>query len=180
MNETMETADRGAFPIAPKDADLEAFWVHAINAARLNPAEAVMGQDEQLSLIPVAFSFGITRQEADDLCALVLSGAKRATSSYAPLYEQEGEALPEKGDLQILCDGAGVPRALLVNEAVQLAPFDQVGEKVAAAEGEGDRSLAYWRKVHQKIFQAECDSAGITFSRQGGVVTEYFKVLYAA
>ena len=137
-----------------------------------------MGQDEQLSLIPAAFSFGPGKAIAQSLCELVLKGQKKATSSYVPLYELAGEQLPQKGDLSILCDGDGIPRALLVNEAVQVTPFAQVGADVAAAEAEGDGTLAYWRKVHEEIFKEDAASGGIEFSPQGEVVTEFFKVLY--
>lgn len=114
--------------ITPAEADVEAFWVHAINAARLNPAEAVMGQSGFLSLRPPFFAYGETAQEADEFCAAVLAGTVKEIHSEIPsaanksVDEQTDSseaAMPRVGDLAILCDGKGVPRALIVTEQVE-------------------------------------------------------------
>ena len=44
-----------------------------------------------------AWSFG---SDADGLAALVLAGKKTATASAYPLYELEGEPLPQAGDIK--------------------------------------------------------------------------------
>lgn len=108
--------------IAPKEEDLEAFWVHAINVAKLNPAEAVMGQNDFLSLRPAAFAFGATRAEADRECAQLLAGEKTTIVTPAADYEGENSYLPQEGDLAIVCDGAGIPRALIVTKQVEVTP----------------------------------------------------------
>ncbi|WP_353066052.1 hypothetical protein [Arcanobacterium hippocoleae] len=61
---------------APRADYLDAFWTRAINAARLNPAEAFMAQDDLLSLRPAAFAFGDTAEMANMLCDLVISGKR--------------------------------------------------------------------------------------------------------
>ena len=33
-----------------------------------------------------------------------------------------------------------------------MVPFDEVDEEHAYLEGEGDRSLEYWREVHERFF----------------------------
>ena len=38
-------------------------------------------------------------------------------------------------------------------------PFDEVSKEHAYKEGEGDRSLAYWRDVHEDFFAEEFISA---------------------
>ena len=171
------SSDMSNEPLAPVEEALDAFWTRAITAARLNPAEAVMGQDDRLSLRPSAWAFGITREEADELCALVLSGKKTATSSYGPAYAP-GEGRPEAGDFSILLDGSGMPRALLQNDRIAVTPFNQVGEDVARAEGEGDLSLEYWKAEHERVFAEDAKASGAEFDPSGDVITEFFTVLY--
>lgn len=36
---------------------------------------------------------------------------------------------------------------IIENTAVSVLPYDEVTQEMAAMEGEGDRSLAYWRQV---------------------------------
>lgn len=42
--------------------------------------------------------------------------------------------------------------------------FMEVNEAHAYKEGEGDRSLAYWRKVHEEAFTKEWKEIKMTFS----------------
>jgi len=56
--------------------------------------------------------------------------------------------------------------------------FDQVTAEHAWKEGEGDKSLAFWRDVHEKFF-AEClREAGLEFTPDMKVVCEEFAVVY--
>ena len=57
-------------------------------------------------------------------------------------------------------------------------PFDQVTAEHAQKEGEGDRSLAHWRRVHEDFFRAELAEAGLEFSPDMPVVCEEFEVVY--
>jgi len=99
------------------------------------------------------WAFGHTKQEADELCALVVDGKKTATS--AALYHFEEEPPPEPGDKAVILDGSNRPRCVIEFTAVEPAVFDEVDAKFAFDEGEGDRSLAYWRKTHQEFFSRE-------------------------
>ncbi len=95
-----------------------------------------------------SFSFGDSPQLADELLALVLEGKKRATC-WAVC---EGLKGAEVGKCMAARDGAGRPRAVL--ETVELARrrFTEVDAAFAFDEGEGDRSLAYWRDAHRRYF----------------------------
>ena len=48
----------------------------------------------------------------------------------------------------------------------------------AFREGEGDRSLAYWRAVHEPFLTRELASAGRVFDEHAKVVCEEFEVVY--
>ena len=58
-------------------------------------------------------------------------------------------------------------------------PFRDVSEDHAYKEGEGDRSLAYWRQVHEELFTKWLAEIGLSFSPESKVVLEEFQVVYA-
>ncbi|MGJ7441612.1 ASCH domain-containing protein [Aquipuribacter sp. MA13-6] len=127
---------------------------------------------------PPAWAFGGTPEQADELLALVLDGTKTATAGAHWAYEVEGQEMPRPGELSIVLDGAGHPRALVRTTAVDVVPFSEVGEGHARAEGEGDRSLAHWRESHERVFTAELVEAGREFSDDMLVVCEVLQLLY--
>ena len=52
------------------------------------------------------------------------------------------------------------------------------GKEHAFKEGEGDRSLEYWREVHKKFFRECLEEYGLEFSENMKVVCEEFEVVY--
>ncbi len=162
-----------------EDASLiESFWQVARMRAKLNPTGYYTGERPLGSLRPPAWAFGATPDQADELLALVLAGAKTATSSALWDYEAEGEELPTPGALGIVTDGRGAPHALIVTTQVDVVPFDEVTSEHAHLEGEGDRSLGSWREVHQRYF-TEHATHSRGFSPDMPVVLERFAVLYS-
>ena len=145
--------------------------------AKRNPTGYYTGERPLGLLPPPAWAFGATPEQADELLALVLSGTKTATAGALWDYEAEGEELPAPGALGIITDGRGVPHALVVMTQVDIVPFDQVSAEHAYLEGEGDRSLATWREVHERFFTEHAvHSHG--FSPDMPVVLQRFTVLY--
>ena len=124
-------------PVAT-DADLEAFWTRAVTRAKLNPLEVVMGSDDTSVFRPPSFAFGDTPQMADELASLVVSGQKTATTSLARAYGED-EQLPQVGEMDIVTDGSGLPRALIVTEKVEVVPFLDIDSDVARDEGSSPR-----------------------------------------
>ena len=61
---------------------------------------------------------------------------------------------------------------------VYCRPFREVSAEHAFKEGEGDRSLDYWREVHRDFFTREMDAAGLTFDEDMPVVCEEFLRVY--
>ena len=128
---------------APPDADLVgAYWARVADDLGLEGLDA-----------PDAWAFGGTADQADELLGLVLTGTKTATSSALWSDEADDEPLPEVGDLSIVCDGRGRPRAVLRVTDVTVTDLDGVSAGHAFAEGEGDRTLAYWRRAHEDFFR---------------------------
>ena len=51
--------------------------------------------------------------------------------------------------------------------------------KFAQKEGEGDKSLAYWRKVHKAYYKREMQGYKEGFSQDMIIVCQYFKTIYS-
>lgn len=124
-----------------------------------------------------AWAFGI---EADFLANLVVTGEKTATASAYPLYEIEDEPLPEAGDYSVILDSKDNAVCVIQTTKVYVIPFNEVTEEQAFKEGEGDKSLEYWRAVHEKFFTECMEEAGLKFSSDMKVVCEEFVVVYKA
>ncbi|GAE32887.1 ASCH domain-containing protein [Halalkalibacter hemicellulosilyticus] len=126
----------------------------------------------------VAWAFGDSKEMADELAKLVLEGTKTATASNYKLYELEKEKLPQVGLLNIILDGEGNAAAIAETTSVEIVPFDEVSAEHAYLEGEGDRTLVYWREVHEEFFRKEFEGLNQEFHNKIRVVCERFKVVY--
>lgn len=127
-----------------------------------------------------AWQFGYGVEQGDRLLACVLDGPKRATAGALWAYEAEGEAIPVRGDYGVILDGHGIARCIIRTTNVDVLPFDEVDAAFAYDEGEGDRSLEYWRDVHWTYFVRELAELGREATRDMPVVCERFEVVYRA
>jgi uncharacterized protein YhfF len=131
---------------------------------------------EDFSTLP-AWSFGDSPDMADDLVDLVKRGIKTATASLLWVYEAEQERLPAVGQRSVILDGAGRPQCVIETVEVTITDFDKVDAAFAYDEGEGDRTLVYWRDVHWAFFTRECQHIGRTPSLSMPVVGERFRLI---
>jgi uncharacterized protein YhfF len=150
------------------DPSVENIWRDYISA---HPGRA--GSDT-----PPSWHFCSDKQAADKCAELVVRGIKTATSSLLREYEIEGEELPAAGQYHIITDWAGKAKAVIRLTRVEQVPFDEVGAGFAAMEGEGDRSLDYWREVHRRFFRQLLEEHGERFSEDMTLVCEEFKVVW--
>lgn len=125
-----------------------------------------------------AWQFGYGVEQGNSLLECVLAGPKRATAGALWAYEAEGETVPVAGDFSVLLDGHGVARCVIRTVSCEVTPFDQVDASFAYDEGEGDRTLVYWRDVHWTHFTRELEALGLTASPDMPVVCERFEVVY--
>ncbi len=125
-----------------------------------------------------SWQFGYGVEQGDRLLALVLSGPKRATTGSLWAYGLEGEAVPCIGDFSVVTDGSGVARCVIQTTSVAIVAFDAVDEQFAYDEGEGDRSLEYWREVHWAYFVRELAGMGQVATPDMPVVCERFDVVF--
>lgn len=124
-----------------------------------------------------AWSFGDTPEMADELGQLVLDGTKTGTASLAWEYTVDNEPIPRAGEYSIVLNGNGDPLCIIETTRVYIEPFNLVDEEQAYAEGEGDRSLAYWREAHWKYFTHRCEALQREPSEYMPVVCERFRVV---
>lgn len=114
----------------------------------------------------------------DGLAELTRAGIKTATASAGVWYEAGEEPMPRAGEYSVILNSRDEAVCIIRTTRVYTAPFDQVGAEQAWREGEGDRSLACWRRVHEAFFRAELEEAGLEFSPSMPVVCEEFEVVY--
>jgi uncharacterized protein YhfF len=94
-----------------------------------------------------SFAFGYGPALADELLDLVMKGIKTATCS---TEDEPNTSAP--GEQWIVLDGRGKPRCVIETTEVSYRKFNEMDAAFAHDEGEGDRSLAYWRNAHRDYF----------------------------
>jgi hypothetical protein len=105
--------DPSTFDISEVEFDheeLRVFWDLARFHAKLNAAPTYFGPTTLESVPPPAWAYGESAEESDAFVAQVLADEKGTTTATEVDYAGE---LPQSGVLSILCDGSGVPRALV-------------------------------------------------------------------
>lgn len=126
-----------------------------------------------------AWHFCDNEADANELAELVFAGNKRATASCLWGYEYENESLPKEGNYNVILNWQGSAQGILKTSKIDIVPFGMVSDEFAAIEGEGDKSLDYWRKAHLPYFTRECEAMGKTFDDAMPVVCEQFSVVFS-
>lgn len=124
--------------------------------------------------------FGDHPELTDELLDLVLAGTKRATASLVAEFAAEEQPLPRIGSHWIACDSTGRPRVILRSTELRLATFDDVDERFAHDEGEGDRTLESWRDGHRRYWQRTTPALGFEWTEQLEILLERFEVAWRA
>ena len=122
-----------------------------------------------------AWAFG---EAPDELAELVIQGIKTATCSSYDLYQINNEPLPKAGDYGIILNSNEEAVCIIKTIKVYVTDYNQVSSDHAFKEGEGDRSLEYWRMVHESFLTDELASVNRTFDENIKVVCEEFTVVY--
>ena len=147
---------------------VERMWAAFAVAAAVDPATPFS-----------VWHFGDDEALADSLAELVRSGPKRATAGSVWSYELEREPVPKVGEFSVVTDWAGRARCVVRTTSVEIVPFEAVTAEHAAAEGEGDRSLEYWRTSHWAYYTRELRQAGREPSPDMPIVCERFELVFA-
>lgn len=158
--------------------EVVAFWETARAHAKVGRLPVVTGVGVAAAMTPPAWSFGDNPRLADELLALVLAGEKTGTSTAVAELAAAGEPEPQVGELSIVLDGAGHPRALIRTTHVRRSRLADVDEAFAASEGEDDGTLRSWRREHERYWGRTLAGTGVAVGDDLEVLLETFELLY--
>lgn len=153
---------------------------------KLKPKEKLFWQ-QYLETIPeherpiapdVSAAFCGNREITDELLALYLLGKKTAGSGIVKDYETVGDPLPKVGGYWIILDSKEDPRCIVRTVRVVFNRFKDIPAEIAMAEGEGDCSVAYWKRVHAELYTPFLAQWGVTDLDEAEVVTEFFEMVH--
>ena len=152
------------------ERDVEVYWRSYLATL----PEGSSARDETYE----AWSFGDTPEMADELGALVVSGRKTATCSALWELEAEDGPMPRVGEKAVILNGGDEPLCVIETTEVEVRRFDGVDERFAGDEGEGDRTLKYWRGAHRDFFARTLPGIGRAFAEDMPLVCERFRVIH--
>ena len=138
-------------------------------------AAAGIAPDEPL---PPVWHFCDSQAEADECARLVLAGRKHATAPSLWGFLHRGEPVPTVGSLDLVTTWGGDACAIIRTTRVEIVPFSEVSAEHAAAEGEGDCSLEWWRRTHSEYYARELAGTSYVPTDDMPVVCQYFDVVY--
>ena len=145
---------------------IAAFWRAAVAATlELKP-------DAEFAV----WSFGDNEELRNHVLAETLAGRNQATASLQ--WDYDGR-LPQAGDVSIVTDWSGAPRAVLVTRRVEICRYEDVDADFARAEGYVRDPLEEWREVHWAYFSRQCSELGRAATPDMPIVCERFEVVYA-
>lgn len=135
-------------------------------------------EDNHIDASYDAWAFCGGGEVGDRLADLVLKGIKTATASAYISYQTENEDIPKAGSYSVVLYDNKEAACIIQTMHVSLVAYNQVSAEHAYLEGEGDRSLSYWRRVHREAFTPDYQEAGKEFDENGLIVLEQFQVVY--
>lgn len=125
------------------------------------------------------FHFDVGEVVSNKLLNLMLERRRTATASLGWLMEANERPLPTVGSLRVVTNWNKVERRVIRITSVLTLPFCEVPESLARAEGEGDGTLEYWRKVHWGYFSRLCDHIDREPTNRMPVVRQEFELVYS-
>ena len=147
-----------------------ALWQDFLNSGHAPP---------ELAIAPVSVWHFCDQQADADLCAaLVLRGKKTATAPALWELQVRAERLPRPGDHHVVTTWDGIAQCVIRTEAVDVVPFREVPATHAAAEGEGDGSLAAWQASHWAYYTRVLAGTGFEPVDDMPIVCERFVVVH--
>jgi len=127
---------------------------------------------------PISYYFCDNEKDANDCAELVVKGIKQATATSLWWYNKHKEPLPKVGDQHIVTDWHGHAKAIIEITQVTPKPYNEITAEFAEIEGEGDKSLDYWKHVHKAYYKREMEPYGQKFNENMIIICEYFKTIY--
>ena len=129
-----------------------------------------------------AWAFCGGGSEGDELAALVLKGIKFGTASALDdyIYEDALDELPKVGDYSVILLDNDEAVCVIRDYDVYTRPFGEVSHFHGYSEGEDDRTLNAWRRIHTEAFGPDLKEIGHPLTNDSKIVCEKFSVEYIA
>ena len=87
--------------------------------------------------------------------------------------------MPKAGDYSVILNSFDEAVCVIQTVETEMIPFNEISERHALLEGEGDLSLAWWWKVHTEFFEQEYENCHLKFEADTcTVLFEQFEVVY--
>lgn len=147
---------------------VERMWAAYLTAAALPPDTP----------LPPVWHFCDNQADADECAALVLAGQKRATAPSLWGLMHRGEEMPAVGSHDLVTTWDGDACAVIRTTRVDVVPFSDVTADHALAEGEGDGTLEWWRRIHHDYYARELADTDYVPTPDMPIVCQYFEVVH--
>ncbi|QWX83804.1 ASCH domain-containing protein [Cellulophaga sp. HaHaR_3_176] len=127
---------------------------------------------------PKTIHFYDNEKEANESVNLVLKGIKSANTLALLDLQSRKEALPKIGDFNIITDWNGDAKCIVKTTAVKLKPYFSIDANYAIKEGEGDKSLSYWKTKHWDYYTRNLNKINRTPKESMIVVCQEFEKVF--
>ena len=94
------------------------------------------------------------------------------------MYQYLNEELPKENSYSVILDSSDNAKCIIKNKSVNILPFNKVDDRLAYLEGEGDKSLEYWKNTHREFFTNELKEINKEFNEDMLIVFEEFELVY--
>lgn len=127
---------------------------------------------------PPSFYFCDNKKDADECAELVIKKIKQATSPSVWWFKKNQEAFPKAGDLAIVTNWNGEPKAIIRTKKTEFVAYKNITADYAFIEGEGDRSLDYWKRTHWEYYTKEMKKIDESPTEDMEIVCEHFETIW--
>ena len=151
-----------------------------VHISVINMWDAFIAENQEFkeAYLPDSWHFCDNEKDAKETAQLTVDGVKQATSSSLWWFNKNNESLPEIGDIYIVTDWYRIAKAIIRTTKIEQVPFNQITEEYAAIEGEGDKSLKYWKEVHWKYYSREMKEFDEKPTEDMVIVCEHFETIW--
>lgn len=143
------------------------YWKKFLDSAGLNEEEA--GFSGEFSFEP--------NFVGEQQLFLLLNGKKTAAFSTFESYGINMEPLPVTGELYIVENKDGEPKAVIEVTDVTVRPFGDITWELARKDGENE-NLEEWKERQKEYFEEEAAICGFDFNESSKILCQQFKVIF--
>lgn len=163
--------------VPPDEAAVEQLWEEF--GSTVTPGATLTG----------AVTLGDDTSLINRLADLIVNGTKRAHAELASTSQRtpqvgdyravlRADFRPRTPEQRSAIELIGMPVGIIVTTDVQTKPYREVDEQFALDQGEGDRTLAWWHRVHRHQFARQCRERDLEFTDDTPVIFERFELVW--